>query len=62
MRYKESKASVYEVIESNCPHCGADYKDRDIGWRDKYEKDGLAVYPARCQKTACAKIFKFRFY
>lgn len=56
MEYKESKATITEVITTECPHCGSDYKEEDPRWRDK--QDGSF---AKCQKVACGQLFKLRF-
>lgn len=61
MRYKEAKPYFYEALQTECPHCGADYLDKDIGWREKqFDKEGRSYSLFRCHKTACNKLFKLR--
>jgi len=54
-KYRKSIAYLYETISSTCPYCGEIYVDKEVGWRDKPQEDGLSFYPATCQK--CLKRF-----
>lgn len=61
MKEKEAKATIVEVIGSECPYCGKEYLDTEPGWRDKPQEDGKSFSLVRCQFNECNKGFRLDF-
>ena len=45
---KKAKATLEEIIIARCPDCNTQYYDRNPGWRDKPQDNGISFHEVEC--------------